>query len=1180
MNFFRQIAEIIKLVFQLKIHAAYEKAKDNMKAPFFFMAVVAMFFFITGLLRIALSLLSDYYSGLKFSQQVAIAIIVVLFFLSASAVYLVFKLPKKPKKPKVRVLTAPAREAKKRDEKIDELLPYLLVFVGYLVLIVIHELKEIVPILASEYVGYPLLIFQNIIATTFIIKRRSVVLVVISLFLGIFIPGFFYEAYESPLFFAYLIPFCLHFYFLIAIINKSWLKWIVAFLAYFSYYQFLNRNEFELSIKIILPLLIFTLIHYTGILYCLSVETYKINSKFFRSIKLEESILKRENLLLYGVTAIYLISIYVVNQWRMDEILGYYLVVPVVYFAAHYLYMVSKKRFGLLPPVHFNLLLFLFLIANSLFRFSTPIFIAFFTISAYLSIYLGFKLKSLYLRVQGYFFLSIALFFFFWKLQNLHFGIGENIFNESYFYLFVMGLVLYLFVPILHRNRAITSKNRIESFAPGLMNDGLSVWFLLFYGYTFFSVSFEYLSYIFILPAIFFTYKGYSAKLVFTKYLGYVVFGFSILYSWLLAHYGLYISVNYTGIINLLGTGFLIVFLKYFYIFANTVEVGKKRILVKHISFNPVHRPDEEKLINNMAVKLANFIISIWILYIMHYILFLNQYENYFILIMMLPASVFLLHGYTSPERTTRIIGYLLYLLLVLWFLYLSFYSKSPEFHYYLAVLGIIFSFFWIVASYILKVKKIFGLIEIQFSRIPISNKNAMESTKNHFSGIFHVIRMLRIGMRIVPENENKLLRLFRQISAVSLSIWIIVFYLLSGLTAFGLYGYNIAILPLFLIFYLAGKRKSSVIEIIGLLNFVLMLLGAFHSIKIAGSYRFSAQPLFGQILLIEIYFCLWLFKWFYVSYLPKSKLFPFMTILRRVFYFLLPLLALYFAARRFPEYIDSFVWIAAFMAFALAEIVKKEYKAEYFMYLLTNILVVASIVLNFRYMSYVSITVGSVCVALLYYWQIYVWKKEIHPYWSHLTYLLSFYPCVPIHIVSYNLSGSLSLSLFLISIYLSFISIYRRYGVFGLQSKLVDLAFPVSNFMLIIGSAIYIIQLAQSEYTPLLLDFIAWIVMTFALFVQHQFIYRDENYPWDKTSMRWRIEVWFVNLLYLTAYIAFFIFTGKLTFSDLGIWIVLFVCSISFLVFSFIKRYRYFVPLSLVILSTAIINLLLEAIK
>jgi len=150
-------------------------------------------------------------------------------------------------------------------------------------------------------------------------------------------------------------------------------------------------------------------------------------------------------------------------------------------------------------------------------------------------------------------------------------------------------------------------------------------------------------------------------------------------------------------------------------------------------------------------------------------------------------------------------------------------------------------------------------------------------------------------------------------------------YYVLLGFI--GNYAYNLALIPLFVLLFWNKYRKSSFTEMLGLLQMVMLVFAVLLSMGNAASYHFSDQALYGQLPMLEVLFMLWFFKLFYEKVYPEAPAYKqaFVGGAREFFYILLPLILLSMFKHRFAEYLLYGFWIAAGLAFVLAEFTKEK---------------------------------------------------------------------------------------------------------------------------------------------------------------------------------------------------------------------------------------------------------------
>ncbi len=157
------------------------------------------------------------------------------------------------------------------------------------------------------------------------------------------------------------------------------------------------------------------------------------------------------------------------------------------------------------------------------------------------------------------------------------------------------------------------------------------------------------------------------------------------------------------------------------------------------------------------------------------------------------------------------------------------------------------------------------------------------------------------------------------------LAIWFTALFLVTAFHEIGNYAFNLIIIPMFAFIYLGYNKKSIFIEYLGIAYASIMMIGIAFSISEIGSFRFTLQPLWGKIVMIELLFSMWFLRLFYAKLAPGSNMAPMMDKVREVFYWIVPLLILSPVKRHFPEYLPLALWGSALIIFFIYEATKRK---------------------------------------------------------------------------------------------------------------------------------------------------------------------------------------------------------------------------------------------------------------
>jgi len=159
---------------------------------------------------------------------------------------------------------------------------------------------------------------------------------------------------------------------------------------------------------------------------------------------------------------------------------------------------------------------------------------------------------------------------------------------------------------------------------------------------------------------------------------------------------------------------------------------------------------------------------------------------------------------------------------------------------------------------------------------------------------------------------------------------------LFAILLAFSAYAYSyifldeyfMAMVPVGMFAYLLyfKKRKLPAAELTIYLQYIALIIVFIVTGVKNGSFRFGLLPLHGKIYFIETAAMLWGIKLLYQKFKVESKGSKTGSVLRDVFYAIVPFSFLSPVNRLFPEYLAIALWGSAFVAFMMNRFLKKKY--------------------------------------------------------------------------------------------------------------------------------------------------------------------------------------------------------------------------------------------------------------
>lgn len=187
-----------------------------------------------------------------------------------------------------------------------------------------------------------------------------------------------------------------------------------------------------------------------------------------------------------------------------------------------------------------------------------------------------------------------------------------------------------------------------------------------------------------------------------------------------------------------------------------------------------------------------------------------------------------------------------------------------------------------------------------------------------------------------------------QNIARESLSLWMVVTYILVAYQVSPDYMLISSILPMLFMIYRGSVYNLSFTKKLGVYLYGLILLQVVMSVVAAESFRFAHQTLQGKIALAETLLLLAFLQTFFSRLLPESNWLSYVKKLRVTFLFIAPLLLLPTILRRAPEFFALALWGSFALNYYIAKtsrhsIIQKELVAHYFITLAVSILPIAS---------------------------------------------------------------------------------------------------------------------------------------------------------------------------------------------------------------------------------------------
>lgn len=187
-----------------------------------------------------------------------------------------------------------------------------------------------------------------------------------------------------------------------------------------------------------------------------------------------------------------------------------------------------------------------------------------------------------------------------------------------------------------------------------------------------------------------------------------------------------------------------------------------------------------------------------------------------------------------------------------------------------------------------------------------------------------------------------------QNIARESLSLWMVVTYILVAYQVSPDYMLISSILPILFMIYRGSVHNLSFTKRLGVLLYGLIFLQIAMSVVTAESFRFAHQTLQGKIALAETLLLLAFLQTFFSRLLPESNWLTYVKKLRVTFLFIAPLLLLPTVLRRAPEFFVLALWGSFVLNYYIAKtskhsVIQKELVAHYFITLAFSVVPLAN---------------------------------------------------------------------------------------------------------------------------------------------------------------------------------------------------------------------------------------------
>lgn len=749
-------------------------------------------------------------------------------------------------------------------------------------------------------------------------------------------------------------------------------------------------------------------------------------------------------------------------------------------------------------------------------------------------IWSSFYFKIGYIRQIGYFIFVLTFGIIAPNFTEIVEQWEELFLTKGYYYFAFSGLSLWAIIYIFENFR---EKNKqYEISLTKVLREFLSLWILIFYIITVWKLTNWYVALILSLPGIFFlVYRGKINQLPFTKVIGLVGFAVVIGLLGTIVYYDLLVyekSFPNKGFFSLFLIGLYILAMKFWVRASDSVYLVGEKFLISSRKLPEEDEDDEledwqkdgkkeKQSILSQSIPFLQFLLPLWLAAASVILSFWISGE-WASVGLLLPAFVLMYFGVTEQYKPSFWIGFFLFNALIFYSLYTAFFSPEVAMQIWLLfVAGVYTALFWASYTFLIKRRQAYGFKGIRDTETGLkTSKNPFITPYNKLRGAYTATQSLRFGKKAVKTSlsEKSKAKEIHLRFAVVLAVWFAVWANYTSFSLWHNWGYNAAIVPLFALMAWGAKRGSGVAEILGWAHLAVFGAGFITSLEMAGwSPRLSAQPAFGKVLILEIYFTLWVLKFFYQKVLNEKKGYKITVFLHRFALAVLPFGIAFMIYRRLNVFFPYAPWVSLLVIFIITEITKLRFFLREFYFWL--VLASASVVF-FN-------DVYALLFGLATIWGIVLYKRGLRrrikgkieyrfvPAYAYYMVAVAIFVAFR-QIPNTGYAGGMLLA----ASYLLLLVLFRK----KIRAVRISYLIPYRAAYLLIGGAVLLfafdsVAFAQIEASPYKL--FTLIFLPVSLYILHEILYKDQKYP-GKNLKRWRAEILLTHLIYVATYVAF----------------------------------------------------------
>ncbi len=795
----------------------------------------------------------------------------------------------------------------------------------------------------------------------------------------------------------------------------------------------------------------------------------------------------------------------------------------------------------------------------------------------------GFSREFRIIRKWSYYIVLIVLVFLifsgsltifeFWGIELFHEGFYKYLYAELIF-------VTLLFIFAAYKNKVVGNEKLLYKFSRSITYLYSTYLYVVTLWHT---IDFIWFTAFLIIPFYVLIYLGRIENSIILEIIAYFGLSAVAFASGIIAYYGIlekWLETLYSvGFAYLVFFGFIFIVLRYLIRLINTAEQFEQTI--KYI------RKDGSEVfsLNNQSRErfvlwVADFILQLWVLLVT--LLFIKYYTGYwFSFIALIPAFFIISWAYLYEKEFSKLLGYFIYGMVAFKIITYSFATQTGVSLFNILQIGFFISLIWFTRINVFYFKKKVSLatkqLMVKSNESDIYEDESVERLKHFFTAL----KNLKFQLKDIHSNDLWKKKQINDSFFILISLWFSVFMFFVGYyidyhAVDSHFGYNMTFFSLFSLLFLAGKLKSKAIEQIALLNGAVMFFGLLLSIHESGySLHFSDQPLFGKIIILQVYFSALVIYKFYDYLVEFSGYIDFMAVIYKAAILALPFALFYAGYRTFDRYdldylINYLPWAMLAVCFILSEI----YKLQSLVYESIFWLLVSSLFVYIFPLPSVTLAGVFVLVPFVFYKKGFTQPIQSFPKYELLPNFTIIYSTFAVFRAYLLAENDFSGGIFLASSFI-FALLFFQNKIYPVK-RLRTLLYYSSVGLILVGFYFFYMDTNFAfDFKTSSYRIFSIIFMPFSLLIMHKLIFNPKAYP----GLFFITELFIVNIYYIITYsLLIYYFSGDIT--HLTITFALFVHGIGILFRSVQPRYKLLVVIALLVFSVAIFKLFAIDIK